>query len=76
MNNVIQLNKYRDSFTIEVVYDSDDMEVVELKYPEKFKNLNSLAKADILKDISYLTDVDREQQFDKYTQSITNEKKK
>jgi hypothetical protein len=76
MTNVIQLNKYRDSFTIEVVYDSDGMEVVELKYPKKFKNLNSLAKADILKDISYLTDVDREQQFDKYTQSITNEKKK
>ena len=76
MNNVIQLNKYRDSFTIKVVYDSDGMEVVELKYPKKFKNLNSLAKADILKDISYLTDVDREQQFDNYTQSITNEKKK
>ena len=76
MTNVIQLNKYRDSFTIEVVYDYDGMEVVELKYPKKFKNLNSLAKADILKDISYLTDVDREQQFDKYTQSITNEKKK
>ena len=76
MTNVIQLNKYRDSFSIEVVYDSDGMEVVELKYPKKFKNLNSLAKADILKDISYLTDVDREQQFDNYTQSITNEKKK
>jgi|TARA_B100001250_G_C19718430_1_gene752651 hypothetical protein len=76
MTNVIQLNKYRDSFTIKVVYDSDGMEVVELKYPKKFKNLNSLAKADILKDISYLTDVDREQQFDNYTQSITNEKKK
>ena len=76
MNNVIKLNKYRDSFTIKVVYDSDGIEVVELKYPKKFKNLNSLAKADILKDISYLTDVDREQQFDNYTQSITNEKKK
>ena len=76
MTNVIQLNKYRDSFTIEVVYDSDGMEGVELKYQKKFKNLNSLAKADILKDISYLTDVDREQQFDNYTQSITNEKKK
>jgi len=76
MTNVIQLNKYRDSFTIKVVYDSDGMEVVELKYPKKFKNLNSLAKADILKDISYLTDVDREQQFDNYTQSITSEKKK
>ena len=76
MNNVIKLNKYRDSFSIEVVYDSDGMEVVELKYPKKFKNLNSLAKADILKYISYLTDVDREQQFDNYTKSITNEKKK
>lgn len=76
MTNVIQLNKYRDSFTIKVVYDSDGMEVVELKYPKKFKNLNSLAKADILKDVSYLTDIDRDKHFNNYTQSITNEKKK
>ena len=70
MNNVIQLNKYRRSFNIKVVYDADVMEVVELKYPRKFTKLNSLAKADILKDVSDKTDVDREKHFSAYTQSL------
>ena len=76
MNNVIQLNKYRRGFSIKVVYDADGMEVVELKYPRNFTKLNSLAKADILKDVSYLTDVDREKHFDNYTKSLTTEKNK
>ena len=32
--------------------------------------------ADILKDVSYLTDVDREKYFDNYTKSLTTEKNK
>ena len=73
-NNVIQLNKYRRSFNIKVVYDADVMEVVELKYPRKFIKLHSLEKADILKDVSDKTDVDREKHFNTYTKSLGQKK--
>ena len=73
-NNIIQLNKYRRSFNIKVVYDEDVMEVVELKYPRKFTKLHSLEKADILKDVSDKTDVDRDKHFNAYTKSLGQEK--
>ena len=73
-NNVIQLNKYRRSFNIKVVYDADVMEVVELKYPRKFTKLHSLEKADILKDVSDKTDVDRDKHFNTYTKSLGQKK--
>tara|TARA_R110000823_G_C15635803_1_gene469239 strand:+ start:367 stop:579 length:213 start_codon:yes stop_codon:yes gene_type:complete len=60
----------KNSFNIEVIFDEDCMEVIELKYSLGFNELNYLAQADLLKDIVKLTDTDREKSFDKYTNSL------
>jgi|TARA_R110000824_G_scaffold300370_1_gene488374 hypothetical protein len=38
-------------FNIQISYDEEVMEIKNIKYPTKFTNLNSLAKADLLLDL-------------------------
>tara|TARA_R110000803_G_scaffold188211_1_gene250619 strand:+ start:667 stop:879 length:213 start_codon:yes stop_codon:yes gene_type:complete len=66
--------KYNKKFNIEVSFDDDLMEVVKLTYSSEFKELNFLAQADILKDVTHLTETQRNKSFNKYAHSLKDQK--
>jgi len=66
--------KYNKKFNIEVTFDDDFMEVVKLTYSSEFKELNFLAQADILKDVTHLTETQRNKSFKKYSNSLRKQR--
>ncbi len=71
MSNVIKLRPDLKTFTIKVFYDHDGMEVEKVELQKrKFGSLNGLAKADLLQDVIYFLDKERENDFNGYVKDV------
>lgn len=69
MSTITRFDNYTKTFNIKVYYDSGAMEVQAIKLSD-FERLDSLAKADLLKDVVYELDDQRGESFENYVDDV------